>query len=300
MTAGPNHVNVVALETEGSIQDALSVIDKCGEYGRITIADGTSEDYSALIAYVKKAEAAEEPFHALVYGVPGADSMHVENLSAVHCAKVVWKDARGTVPGDAFLPRLAGALCACNAERSASMFEFDDLDDFQTADSAATTVEEEINAGSLVLINKHGTVYLGTGINTLQSVNETNATNDMRYIDHVETIDELRIRISSLFYGKYAGAKKNSASKQALFVSDILTILNDMSEQEILDPEFDNTAEINTDAMREYWSSMGVGTADLTDDEIKKKTIGRSVFVRLTIKVVGAMEACVVEGILNH
>lgn len=304
LAAGPSEVVVVAIGADAEIGGALDTIDKMGTSGRITVADGDADDYAALIAFAKSAEEEEIGWHVLTYGEGGSDCKHVENLSSKIVGNVVWRDSeRGTTGGVDFLPRLAGILSACNVERSATMYEVTDLSDVAAAEAAegqsAPDIETEINAGNLCLFNDHGTIRIARGVNTLQTVNDTDSTDDMRWIDVVETIDLMRDEIRDLFREQYLGKRKNSADNQANFVGELISMMSDFAKQDILDGDFDNTASVDADAMRTYWEAAGTDTSGMTDDEVKKKIIGREVYVQLTFKPSRAMEGLTVVGTLE-
>ena len=121
----------------------------------------------------------------------------------------------------------------------------------------------------------------------------------MRWIDIVEAIDLMRDEIRTLFRTQYLGKKKNSADNQANFVGDLIVMMNDLARENVLDPDFDNTASIDVDAMRAYWESVGTDTSAMTDDEIKKKIIGREIYVQATFKPLQAVEGLTVAGTLE-
>jgi hypothetical protein len=301
LAAGPAEVIAVVIGEEDAVDDALAAIDKMGTNGRITVANGTAEDYAALVSFAKTAEEQALGWHVLTYGEGGADCKHVENLSSKIVGTVEWTDSdRGTTSGVEFLPRLAGILSACNVERSATMYEVADLCDVTAAEADDTPdIDKVIDAGNLCLYNDHGSVCIARGINTLQTINDVDNTDQMRFIDIVEIIDLLRDEIQTLFRTQYLGQRKNSADNQANFISDLISLMGNLEKQEILDDDFENTAAVDVDAMRAYWEAAGTDTGEMTDDDIKKKTIGREVYVQITFKPLGAMEGLTVAGKLE-
>ena len=163
----------------------------------------------------------------------------------------------------------------------------------------AAEIEDEIDGGNICLFNDHGTIRIARGVNTLQTINDTDNTDDMRFIDIVETIDLLRDDIRSLFLNQYVGKTKNSADNQALFVGELIALMQDYAAREILNSDYDNTAEVDADAMREYWETAGTDTSEMSDDDIKKKIIGREVYVKMSFKPLRAMEGITVVGTLE-
>lgn len=297
MLAGPSQVTVIGIASAGAIADALAAADRLGYTGRLVVADGTADDYAAIVAYVKKAEAADISWHGLVYGVPSIDCKHVENLSSDNTAKVVWADsARGTTSGADALPLLAGILSACNVERSATYYVIDAIADIQANAESSTTIDADIDSGNLCLLRDQNKIRIARGVNTLQTINNTDSTNDMRFIDVVEVIDLVRDEVKRMFLDSYVGKRKNSADNQGLFTGEIISYFADLASRDILDKNYDNSASVDAVAMRSYWESTGLDTAKMDDAAIINRVIGRDVYVAMDFKPLQAMEGLTAVG----
>lgn len=303
LAAGPYSVTVITLATDDMVADVLSTIDELPYTGRIVMPDATSEETAEIIEFVKASESAENSWHALVYGAAQPDCRHVEALSAKQVTAVQWTDAdRADSTAAEFLPRLEGVLSACNVMRSATNYELSDIAGWTTASGVGKTddeIESEIDAGFLCLYSYRGTISIARGVNTLQTVDETENTNDMRFSDIVETVDLVRDDIRELFRNNYLGKKKNDADNQGLFCGDVNTYLKLLQDDKILDTGDEYGAEIDVDAMRRALAEQGEDTAALTDAQIKQKTIGRQVYLKLYIKPLRAMEGLTVAGTLE-
>lgn len=73
-------------------------------------------------------------------------------------------------------------------------------------------------------------------------------------------------------------------------MTDILTYLNGLAEQDVLSRDEAITVEIDVAAMRAAWEAAGVSTAELSDAQVKKKTYRSQVFVAAQAHVLDAME----------
>ena len=112
----------------------------------------------------------------------------------------------------------------------------------------------------------------------------------MKKIAVVEAMDLIQEDVIRTFKGYYLGKKKNPADNQALFVSDILTYLTSLSEQDVISRDDPITVEIDVDAMRAAWAAAGTDTSNLSDAQVKKKTYRSSVFVKAQAHILDAME----------
>ena len=126
-------------------------------------------------------------------------------------------------------------------------------------------------------------------MNTLQTLTG-DLTEDMKKIAVVEAMDLIQEDVIRTFKGYYLGKKKNTADNQALFVSDILTYLTSLSEQDVISRDDPITVEIDVDAMRAAWAAAGTDTSNLSDAQVKKKTYRSSVFVKAQAHILDAME----------
>ena len=72
----------------------------------------------------------------------------------------------------------------------------------------------------------------------------------MQYIETVEAMDLIRDDIKSVFKETYQGKFKNKYKYQMLFVGAVRQYYSQLAGEDILDDEYDNTAEIDINAQR--------------------------------------------------
>ena len=62
-------------------------------------------------------------------------------------------------------------------------------------------------------------------------------------------------------------------------------------KEDVLDSEYDNRSEVDVEAQRLAWTSVGkTEVEDMTDEEIKKLTFKKKVFMLGNIKILNAVE----------
>ncbi len=278
---GVNKVVVVRIDTTGLITDALATIEKTIKTGWVTVV-GESEDYAALVSWIKAKETAGETYRAVVYNVTAPNSKQIVNFGN---PKVTFTDTMGEVDGENYLPSLAGILAVCNVNKGCTYFKCTNL----TKVEEVNDTNAALNAGKLVLINDIDSVKIGLGINSLSTFNETNSE-DMRYIDIVEAMMLIRDDIKATFVNNYVGQCKNTLDNQILFLSSVNSYLKMLAGKDILDPEYKNYSDIDVVNQRNAWITVKPEASTWSDAQVRNTTFKRNVYLSGDIKILGAME----------
>ena len=279
--AGPYQVIVVRIGTTKTIEDANAILDKLSPNWLCAVPAALQ---SGVTSYVKGVNTNRRirKVKALVTGQEDVDDIHVVNVANT---AVTIKGEESTTAMASYLPRLGGVLAACPINESVT---YKALDDLQTVEPVED-VDDSIDGGNLCLFVDDDTVRIARGVNTLQTLTG-DLTEDMKKIAVVEAMDLIQEDIIRTFKGYYLGKKKNTADNQALFVSDILTYLTSLSEQDVISRDDPITVEIDVDAMRAVGAAAGTDTSNLSDAQVKKKTYRSSVFVKAQAHILDAME----------
>lgn len=281
MTFAPYKLIAVRIAADGTMADALDIVEKTVKTGWVSIV-GEAADEAALVQWVKDWRVRGRTYKALVAGTAAPDDKHVVHFGNV---KVTFKDSRGEQPGAQYIPSLLGILAACNIERGVTNFVCENLAAVQEPDD----VDAALNAGKLVLMNDFDDVRVALGINSMTSLTGGD-TEDMKYIDIVEAMDLIEDDIRETFKETYQGAYKNSLDNQMLFISAVNTYFDALELQEVLDPEYDNRSDIDVAAQRAAWA-LEKPEADFWEEEqVRGTPYKRSVFLAGDIKILGAME----------
>lgn len=290
LNVNPFKLFVIKMGEATTIDEVWSLVRKTYSSGRIVLADGTKEEYKELADLVKL----QEGFHTLTYDLEGTDCMYVENMKA---QKVTFADDRGEQDGIKFLPTLGAILCVCNIKRAATYYICDTLTYVEPAGADDDEINAEIGKGNIVLINDqyNGVNYvrIGEGINTMTSTKDEFHTGDMKYIDIVESMDAIREDIRQVFKSDFCGKKKNSTDNQALFTGDVNDYFHKLELEEygqILEPTYDNVAEIDVEAQRTAWMEEESEAIDWDDAKVKNMPFHRNIYILGDIKINGAME----------
>lgn len=181
--------------------------------------------------------------------------------------------------------RIAGILAGLPFTRSATYYELNEID-------AITELEDPdaaVDGGELILINDGEVIKIGRGVNSLTTLTGVK-TEDFKSIRIMEVQDMIKDDIRTTFDKYYIGKLNNTYDNQVLFFQSINVYFAGLGDQEILDSNFDNLAEVSVKKQRDAWEKIGVDTSDWDDQKVKERTFKRNVFLGGKIKIVDAME----------
>lgn len=280
----PYRVAVVRIADDGKMADATPIIEKNITTGWVTVAGGTADDMEALKSWIGSMSQVKKTYKAVLHGLASPDLMRVVNLTN---ETVTFSDEkRGTVPGIDYLPCLAGILAACNVERGCTNLGCSNL----TAIAPVADEEKAVADGQFILTNSTDGVYIALGINSMTTTNGSTQTEDMKYIETVEAMDLILDDVRRVWRDEYLGKYRNTLDNQMLFIAALNGYFRDIAAENILDPEYNNVASVDTDAQRSAWLASGKAeAAEWSDAKVREMTFKRDVYLAGDIKILGAM-----------
>lgn len=286
LSFAPYQSHVFRLDIAGTLADTLAEISRTVKTGWITIAGQDETDGPALASWVKTQAAKARSYKCVVYDVtPLPDDMHVVNFVN---ESVTFADDRGASDGVEYLPSLLAILAVCNVVRGCTNYHCSNLSFVEeVADNDAA-----VGAGKLILINdEDGAVRIGQGINSLTTLDGNTKTEDMQFIETVEAMDLMRDDITSTFRGTYLGNYRNTRDNQMMFIAALnSSYFAQLAAENILDPDYTNTASIDVAAQRNAWVASGKSeAADWDDDTVKATPFKRTVYLAGNVKILGSM-----------
>ncbi len=225
----------------------------------------------------------------VVANVTTADSKYIINVKGTGGTL---KDKNTAVKVEDYLIRIASTLCNLPMNRSLTYYVFSDLkswDDSYITDEAG--IDSWIDKGFLTLINDDDEVKCGRAVNSLVTFTSTD-TEDMSFIIIVESMNLILEDIYTTFKDYYVGKYKNTLSNQRLFISSVNSYFRTLQGEEILDDAYDNHAEIDIEAQRNAWTSIGkVEAEDWTDLKVQQMSFRTNVYLAGDAKITNCMES---------
>ena len=273
---------VVRIDEVGVMADALSIISNKLKTGWISTV-GENADYESLATWVKARALEGKTYKVLCYKLTAPNSEYVHNFTNPY---VTFKDGRGRVTGDNYIPSLLAILCVCNVTRGVTYYVCKNLSEVD----GVADVKIALNNGELVLINDFDKVRVGTGINSLVTIDPLKGQfDDMKYIEIMEATDMIKDDIRDIYKNDYVGSHKNNLDNQMIFISAVNTYFGDLAESEILDNNYDNLGFISIAKQRKAWESTNPEAKLWDDTKVKNMSYKRSTFLGADIKVLGSM-----------
>ncbi|MCS5501921.1 phage tail sheath subtilisin-like domain-containing protein [Lysinibacillus sp. A4] len=184
-----------------------------------------------------------------------------------------------------YTARIAGIMAGLPFTRSSTYFELNEIDSITEIEDPDAAVDN----GELILINDGENIKIGRGVNSLTTTTGKK-TEDFKSIRVMEVQDLIKDDIRTTFDKNYIGKHNNIYDNQVLFIRSINAYYDGLEGEGILDPNFDNKAEIDVRKQRLAWEGIGRDTSEWDDQKVKEMSFKKNVFLASNIKIVDAIE----------
>ena len=244
--------------------------------------DGAEADTATLVSWIKSMRKAGKTYKAVVHKATKPDNKGIVNLMN---EKVTFVDSRGEVEGWQYIPSILGMLAGLPMTRSATSFLCSNLKEVSLFDD----IDDVIDEGGFCLHKDEGDIRVARACTSLQEITQ-DETEDMKDIIIIESMDLMRDDIFSTFKS-WIGKYKNKYDNQVLFFSAINAYFKELAREDILDKEYNNYSEVDVEAQKSAWLAVGkTEVEDMEDEQIKKLTFKKKVFMTAQIKILNAVE----------
>ena len=274
----PSKVIVERVQTDGDITSALDKL-KNKQWYYLTVPDITDEEKETVLEYIKEQRTQyHKTFKAVLpncaAGVEGIVNFTTDNI----------KVGTKTYGTSEFCPRIAGILAGLPLNRSATYYVLPEVESITESE----TPDEDVDNGKLILINDGTKIKIARGVNSLTEFTNEKGQ-DFSKIKIVEAIDMIRDDIRTTFEDEFVGKGENSYDNKIVFIAAINKYFKDLASRGVLYDQFDNKAEIDVEATRE-WLSQTKDVSAWEDEQIKTANTGTNVFVKANIQIQDAIE----------
>ncbi|WDV47121.1 phage tail sheath C-terminal domain-containing protein [Clostridiaceae bacterium M8S5] len=206
------------------------------------------------------------------------------------CANNIKTKNDDTFDGSCYTARIAGILAGLPFTRSATYYELGEVVSVDAFDNP----DNEIDAGKLILINDGEKVKIARGVNAYTQTTVTKGES-FKKIKIVDAVDLITDDIRNTFNNYYVGKITNSYDHKVLLLSAINAYFESLEKQEILDPSYDNKAQIDIEAQKIYLQGKGLDVSTMKEQQIKEYNTGSQVFISAKVKLLDAMEDLTME-----
>ena len=274
----PSKVIVERVSTDGDISTALERL-KNKQWYYLTVPGIADEEVETVLQFIMEQRT---QYHKTFKAVLPNCAAVTEGI--INFATDNIKVGTKTYTTSEFCARIAGILAGLPLNRSATYYVLSEVESITESE----TPDEDIDNGKLILINDGTKIKIARGVNSLTEFTNEKGQ-DFSKIKIVEAIDMIRDDIRTTFEDEFVGKVENSYDNKIVFIAAVNKYFKDLASRGVLYDQFDNMAEIDVEATREYLSQTK-DVSDGDDDKIKTANTGTNVFVKANIQIQDAIE----------
>ena len=279
----PSEVIVVKQKTAQTFAKDIVPLIATIKFDYIAALSKEATQHTAIINYVKaENKKVQKKKKAVVYKATAPNDKRIINFVTDKYNTVSGQNKEGWH----LMGRIDGIIAGLPMTQSVTYKVLGEIESV----SEPVDMDAEVELGHLFLWNDEDGVRLSRGVNSLTSLADGD-TEDMRMITIIEAIDMIEYDLRTTFKRQFVGKKKNKYDNQCLFINAVLRYFDELEREDVLDEEFNNTADIDVEAQRLAWIGLGKDEAKNWDDlTVKKRTFRRSMFLKGSVKILDALE----------
>ena len=274
----PSKVIVERVSTDGDISVALERL-KNKQWYYLTVPGVTEEEKEIVLQFIKEQRTQFHRTFKSVLPNCAADTEGIVNF-ATDNIKVGTK----TYTTTEYCARIAGILAGLPLNRSATYYVLPEVESITESE----TPDEDVDSGKLILINDGTKIKIARGVNSLTTFTDEKGQ-DFSKIKIIEAIDMIRDDVRTTFEDEFVGKVENSYDNKIVFIAAVNKYFKDLASRGVLYDKYDNMAEIDIDATREYLSKTK-DVSEWDEEAIKTANTGTNVFVKSNIQIQDAIE----------
>ena len=274
----PSKVIVERVPTDGDISTALERL-KNKQWYYLTVPGIDEEEKEIVLQFIKEQRTQFHRTFKSVLPNCAADTEGIVNF-ATDNIKVGTK----TYTTTEYCARIAGILAGLPLNRSATYYVLPEVESITESE----TPDEDVDSGKLILINDGTKIKIARGVNSLTTFTDEKGQ-DFSKIKIIEAVDMIRDDVRTTFEDEFVGKVENSYDNKIVFIAAVNKYFKDLASRGVLYDKYDNMAEIDIDATREYLSKTK-DVSEWDEEAIKTANTGTNVFVKSNIQIQDAIE----------
>ena len=184
----------------------------------------------------------------------------------------------------AYCGRVAGLIAGTPMKQSVTYAALPEAEDIRRL--SALEEDEAVGRGELILTHDGEKVKFGRGVNSLTTT--TGRSEVWRKIKIVELLDLLQWDLRLAIQDNYIGKFQNSYDNKLLLITAVKLYLQALAKDQLIEEDF--VCDIDVEAQDAYLQSVGVATAEMTEQQIREANTGTYVFLAVDIKPIDAIE----------
>ncbi len=283
---GPSRLLVVRLQKDAEGADDLDgtlELLRPLVWNWMCMPGAQAADVTKIVAWIKAQRAAGKTFKAVLPDAANAASEGIVNFTqtGIKAVQPGVSSPKAYTTAE-YCCRIAGMLAGMPLTRSSTYFVLDDV----LSITSSADADQDVDDGKLILLYDGEKHKIARGVTSLTG---SNAIEDFKKIKMVEGADMIAGDIRRTFADNYVGQVVNDYDHKQLLVANINRYLSSL-EGTVLDSGYDNRAQVNLEAQRNYLMEQGIDTDVMSDAGILSANTGAQVFLSMQIQLLDAME----------
>lgn len=180
--------------------------------------------------------------------------------------------------------RVAGLIAGTPMKQSVTYAALPEVEDIDRL--TALEEDEAVGRGELILTHDGEKVKFGRGVNSLTTT--TGRSPVWQKIKIVELLDLLQWDLRLSIQDNYIGKFQNSYDNKLLLITAVKLYLQALAKDQLIQADF--SCDIDVEEQDAYLQSIGVATAEMTEQQIREANTGTYVFLAIDIKPIDAIE----------
>lgn len=280
---GPYKVIVIRVPAPvTSYNDALKTLQPL-KWNYLTIPGITAANVIIVSAWIKEQRDKHKKTFKAVLPNCAADHEGIIN-STTDKIKITDGETQFDYSVNEYAARLAGVFAGLSLARSSTYFELPEIVSADVPDNP----NERIDKGELIIVYDSEKYKIGRGVTSFKSFTAEKG-DELSKIKIIEGMDLYMDDIRSTFEDHYVGKVINDYDNKQAFVA-ALNIYHRELQGDVLDASYNNIAQINIEAQRNYLILKKVDVENMDDLQIAMYNTGSKVFIGSNVKFVDAME----------
>lgn len=261
----------------GSLDTALSLLNKVNENGWLAVPQVTLEADKKKVADFIKAQRRDEdyPLKGVLFNHT-SDNEGIVNFTASNLGDMV---------PDVYTALVAAQLCTLGANESITNHTARNVTSCDIKDDN----NEHVSKGELFLYNNGKNIVYSRGVNSIQTIPESQSET-LSKIRIVEVIDLVKSDMREIFEQSYLGKLGNSYKNRKTLINSLNSYLRTLSTEGYLSNDQESFAELDVEATKKYLELKNINTDDWKDEDILKEKLGSNVFIKVTLRCMDTIE----------
>lgn len=279
-TNAPLKLELYVISGEMTLTEALNYFENT-KFDYLCYPAAVDEDKTAIVTWIKN----QRDQGNMVKAVLANKDADCEGIVNVTQDGVVVGEK--TYNAGELTARIAGLIAGTDLRISTTYASLPEVDSIPFESRSAT--ETKIGNGQFVLFREANKVKVARGVNSLTTVSQAKGTlfQKIKTCDIMDIIsNDIRATARDNYLGKYS----NSYDSKCLLVTAIQGYMDGLVTDGLVEK---NTVsvEIDIEEQRNFLKSTGIDVTKLSDQEIKEANTEDKVFIKVTCKILDAIES---------